>query len=46
MIALIALAPGKRTFARQNAAMAEKITPTAPEAEVPIWLTKNVSAML
>ena len=23
-------------------AMAEKITPTAPEAEVPIWLTKNV----
>ena len=27
-------------------AMAEKITPTAPEAEVPSWLTKKVSAML
>lgn len=26
MIALIAFAPGKRTFARQNAAMAEKMT--------------------
>ena len=26
--------------------MAEKITPTAPEADVPIWLTKKVSAML
>ena len=27
-------------------AIAEKITPTAPEADVPIWLTKKVSAML
>ena len=26
--------------------MAEKMTPTAPEAEVPSWLTKKVSAML
>ena len=27
-------------------AMAEKITPTAPDALVPIWLTKKVSAIL
>jgi hypothetical protein len=27
-------------------AMAENMTPTAPEALVPIWLTKKVSAIL
>ena len=40
------VAKTEREAVTELIAMAEKVTPTAPEAEVPSWLTKNVSAML